>query len=176
MNFLFIIKVKVLILNKCSHKCFPIMLIIESIMVNNLWATSPISFKHVSFWYPFLKPHLIMHHSNIGVLWRWITELGPLTLAPYTRCKYITLLSSVHSFMWVVRYEHGMSQICARRLKLSLNLSYTRLGHPMVIFSQPTWMNAHYIIMLCKESNAIDINLNSLSHLQVTSQFYGIKL
>ena len=25
----------------------------------------------------------------------------------------------------------------------------TRLGHPMVIFSRPTWTNAHYLIMWC---------------------------
>ena len=29
--------------------------------------SNPISCKHVSFWYPFLKPHLTTYHSNIGV-------------------------------------------------------------------------------------------------------------
>ena len=36
-------------------------------MVSIFWACSPISFKHMSFWCPFLDPHLIIYHWNIDV-------------------------------------------------------------------------------------------------------------
>ena len=31
----------------------------------HIWARCPVPFEHVSVWYPFLDPHLIIHHSNI---------------------------------------------------------------------------------------------------------------
>ena len=53
----------------------PIMLTIKPRIVTKFWAHSSIScIQLMSFWCPFLVPHLTTHHSNIGV------RLGPLTL------------------------------------------------------------------------------------------------
>ena len=43
------------------------MLIIEPKMVIIFLAHSPLSFKHVSFWYSFLEPHQTTYHSNIDI-------------------------------------------------------------------------------------------------------------
>ena len=49
-------------------------------MIIIFWACSPISFKHMmSFWYPFLGPHLATYHSNIGVWWRLGIDSGTST-------------------------------------------------------------------------------------------------
>ena len=55
----------------------PIMLIVESRMVDNFWAQGRISFKHRSLWCPFFNLHLPTHHSHIGVM---LTNSGPLIL------------------------------------------------------------------------------------------------
>ena len=60
MNFLFVIKVNILVLIKWLYT--QIMLSIEPRLVNKLWALSLISFKHMPSWCPFLDAH-----SNIGV-------------------------------------------------------------------------------------------------------------
>ena len=59
-----------------GHKGPPlIMLTIRSRTVVMFWeALSPISFTDMSFWYPFLEPHI--YHSNIGVRLREVTKLG----------------------------------------------------------------------------------------------------
>ena len=44
-----------------------LMLTIEPRMVSIVWACSPISLEHTSFWCPFLDTHLTIHHSNIFV-------------------------------------------------------------------------------------------------------------
>ena len=53
----------------------PIMLTIKPRIVTKFWSHSSIScIQLMSFWCPFLVPHLTTHHSTIGV------RLGPLTL------------------------------------------------------------------------------------------------
>ena len=56
------------------------MLIIEPRMVIIFWTGNPISFKHISFWYLFLKRHQTTYHSDMGVLSRKVTEEGLSTL------------------------------------------------------------------------------------------------
>ena len=69
------------LLIKWSYRSSPILLIIELKMVNTFWASSPISYKHMSFWCPFLDPHLITCHSHAGVQIIAMFELG---MSPYT--------------------------------------------------------------------------------------------
>jgi hypothetical protein len=57
------------------------MLTMEFTMVSIFLAPSLISFQHLSFWCPFLDPHLTAHHSNIGVQIIVVFELGTSTLA-----------------------------------------------------------------------------------------------
>jgi len=84
MNVSFIIKVMNPVLIKWSNRCAPVMLTIEiePRMVIIFWACSPISSKHMSFWNPFLEPHLITYHSTKGVQLRSVIELGTSTY-PY---------------------------------------------------------------------------------------------
>ena len=56
------------------------MLTIELRMVSTFWARTPISFKHKSFWCPFVDPHLTPYHQNIGVQIIAKLELGMSTL------------------------------------------------------------------------------------------------
>ena len=42
----------------------PIMVIIDARIILETWAHSPITFKHMSLWLPFLSPHLTAYHSN----------------------------------------------------------------------------------------------------------------
>ena len=56
MNILLIIKVKILVLIEGSYKSSPIMLTLEIRMVIVFWIWCPISFKHMSLLYLFLKP------------------------------------------------------------------------------------------------------------------------
>lgn len=44
-------------------------------------------------------------------------------------------------------YNHGITHLCARKLRSSLNLQ--RLGHLMVTLSRPSLTNAQCSIMLC---------------------------
>ena len=50
--------------------------------------TSSISYKHVTFWYLFLKPHHTTYCSEIGVPIRKVTEEGLFTL-PVDRANSI---------------------------------------------------------------------------------------
>jgi hypothetical protein len=45
---------------------------------------------NTSFWCPFLDPRLTIHHSNIGVCLRYVTELGQSTLQPTLHEDIIT--------------------------------------------------------------------------------------
>ena len=56
------------------------MLTIELRMVSTFWARTPISFKHKSFWCPFVDPLLTPYHQNIGVQIIAKLELGTSTL------------------------------------------------------------------------------------------------
>ena len=76
MNILFIIKFNIFVLIKWSYSFHPTMLTIEPRMVVIFQACSPISFKRMSLWYPFLEAHLTTYHSTIGVLIRNVFELG----------------------------------------------------------------------------------------------------
>ena len=51
----------------CSPSPLTIVLTIEAIMVVVFGACSLVSFKLVSFWYPFLELQLTTYHSNISV-------------------------------------------------------------------------------------------------------------
>jgi hypothetical protein len=42
-------------------------------------ACGPISLKHVSLWCLFLNPHVTIHHSNVGVQFIAMLELGTST-------------------------------------------------------------------------------------------------
>ena len=63
-----------------GHRGLPTMLTIEPRMIIIFGAPSSISFKHLSFWIPFLEPHLTTSHSNICVQLREVTKLGMSTL------------------------------------------------------------------------------------------------
>lgn len=69
MNILFIVKAK--ILEVIEWVLLIMSIIVVSIRVNKLWAHRPKLFQHMSFWWPFLNPHLTIHHSYIGVRLRW---------------------------------------------------------------------------------------------------------
>jgi len=82
MSILFIIHMKNFMLIKWSYRSLPppIMLTIMPKKIFIFLACIPISFKHMSFWYSFLKGHLITYHSNIGDLKRkvigiWVVYL-----------------------------------------------------------------------------------------------------
>lgn len=49
------------------NQVLAIMLTLEFGMVSHIELNSSLSFKHVSFWCPFLDLHLTIHHSNIDV-------------------------------------------------------------------------------------------------------------
>lgn len=49
--------------------------VVELELVDKIWASSTISFTHVSFWCSFIDPHLITHQTIIGVCVRWVIEL-----------------------------------------------------------------------------------------------------
>ena len=68
MNTLFIIKVKILVLIKWLYRPPSIVLTLKSRIVIIFQACSLFSFKHMSFWAPFLEPHLATCYSNIGFL------------------------------------------------------------------------------------------------------------
>ena len=64
-----------------------IMLIVWSNTVVVFWACNLISFKHMSFWYPFLKPHHSTYHADVSVLLRkvnWISYLPHINHPKYT--------------------------------------------------------------------------------------------
>ena len=86
------------------------MLIIEPRMVNNFWARSPISSKHMSFRCLLLEPHLIRHHSYIGVLLRLVTELGLLIyITPKSnvnRCFQAQKETSSKTRLPLISYRH----------------------------------------------------------------------
>lgn len=50
----------------------PVMFTIEPRVVSILKARSPLSFKHMFAWYPFLDPHITILHSNIGACAMWV--------------------------------------------------------------------------------------------------------
>ena len=82
MNILFTIKVKILVPMKWSsyrslHLCWLLSLECSTYFE---FVAKPLLIKHMSFWYPFLEPHLTMYHSNIGVWLRQGTELGTSSL------------------------------------------------------------------------------------------------
>ena len=56
------------------------MLIVEPRIVIIFWAHTPITFKHMPFWYPFWESHQITYHSNTCVTIKKITKLGFFTL------------------------------------------------------------------------------------------------
>ena len=77
MNILIIIKVKILVLIKWSNAQSlppPILLTIESRMVMIFCTHNPISYKRMSLWYSFLKPHLTLDPSNISFQSREVIE------------------------------------------------------------------------------------------------------
>ena len=80
MNVLFIIKLTFIsTLIKRSHNAPPhthnhtFMSTIEPKMLVIVWTRSPISFKHMSLWYPFLEPH----QNHIGHKLRCLTNIPP---------------------------------------------------------------------------------------------------
>ena len=73
----------------------PIMLIIEPRMVNKFGVCSPISFKHMFFWYPFLHSHSTTHHSNMAAQLKKVTMKGLHTLQRQT--LYFPLVFTVSS-------------------------------------------------------------------------------
>ena len=75
------------------------MLTIEPRVVNKSCARSHISFKHMSFWCPFLDPHLTGHHPNIGVRFRQVTELGLLPLLMNVINVYFVVLQIARSLV-----------------------------------------------------------------------------
>ena len=66
MNILVIMKVKILKLIKWSHRSSQACWLL-GILVSIFWGSTPIIFKHMSFWCPFFNPHLTTYHSNMGV-------------------------------------------------------------------------------------------------------------
>ena len=57
----------------CVHIYTPIMVVIEP-QVRSL-----ITLEQMSFWYLFLEQQLTTYHSNVGVHWKEVTELGTST-------------------------------------------------------------------------------------------------
>ena len=68
MNIIFMIKIKILMLVKWSYWSPPIMLPMELILVIIFWAGSPLSFEQMSFFYPFLEPHLSYVYLNLSLI------------------------------------------------------------------------------------------------------------
>ena len=76
----------------------------------------PISFKQISFWCPFLDPHLTTHQSNIGVHMLEVLDLHPSTLvstlAPDAGVEIIYFCGSCY---WCrQRYTTNRSRLCYR--------------------------------------------------------------
>ena len=46
-------------------------------MDKKIWTRSSMSFKHMSFWGPFLDSHLTTHHSNAGVGFKMSNQMNP---------------------------------------------------------------------------------------------------
>ena len=55
------------------NNLFIIKVTIESVMIIVFRAHDPISFKYISFWYPFLEPREPTFHSNTSVQSREVT-------------------------------------------------------------------------------------------------------
>ena len=80
----------------------PILLIIECRIIDEFWASSPISCKQMFFWCQFLDPHVTTYHLIIGVRLKWVTELGLLTLLQFLQFDWNNILqlkTNLHSFM-----------------------------------------------------------------------------
>jgi hypothetical protein len=106
MNILFIIKLRILVLTKLSHRSPPlpplIELIVESRMVIKFRAHNSIFVKRMPFWYSFLEVHLPTCDSNIGVLTRKVTEYGLSTLE---------FLSMRHDFLFPIQTSRITFQV-----------------------------------------------------------------
>ena len=143
-NILFTINFKILSLNKFVQ----ILLIIECRMVDEFWASSPISFKHMFFWCQFLDPHLITYNLIVGVSLKWVTKLGMLTLLQFNTkfCNLTGTTSSsskrifIHSWWASISWWHLMCRVerpwtrCLRNWKQRiLNTPKKRLTHFLVL-------------------------------------------
>ena len=80
MSISFSIKLKILVLIRSSCRSPESCWIRNPRKLSIFWVRSPISSKHMSFWFPFFDPHLTTHHSNIGVQIIAMLELGTSTL------------------------------------------------------------------------------------------------
>ena len=67
MNILYIINVMILVLINCSYRSSQLYRFLSLELLSYFEQIALISFKVMSFWYPFLEPHLTTYHSNIGV-------------------------------------------------------------------------------------------------------------
>ena len=71
------------------------MVTIERRIVSIFWARSSISFEHMSFWCPFLDPHLTTCHANIGVQIIAMSELVTSSLSITRHCVDLCIIIGI---------------------------------------------------------------------------------
>ena len=129
MNIFFIIKVKILVLIKLTIKPW---------IIFTFWACDLVSFKQVSFGYPFLEPHPITYHSNTCVQLRQVTERDKFTLSSYMMVSFqkrihdgslhmsMSMSSYTNEDMWY--HPHAVSSLLwLSRFRLSQILEKIRI-------------------------------------------------
>ena len=62
-------------------------------MLDRFWVHGPMSFQHMSIWCMFLGSHPTMHHSNIGVIFKFKNQSRHIYLNPEASKRHILDLS-----------------------------------------------------------------------------------